>query len=388
MALPGRALLVPLCQGSWGMWRDTPAHHWRNLRQPVCLCSGSARSSRDLERELHTPVLRSEVLHYLDIQPGQVFLDLTFGGGGHSKAILRSVPGVTLIAADRDPVAFRLAQKLAEEYPGQVRPVLGRFSQLRELLSVQGQGDGSVDAVLLDAGCSSMQMDDAERGFSLSRDGPLDMRMDADRYPAMPCAADVVNALDGQALASVLAVYGEERHARRIAAAIVQARGVHPIGRTRQLARIVAGAFPSCDEYARRDRLQRPAHVATKTFQALRVFVNDELNELVAGLRAAQSLLRQGGRLCVLTFHSLEDRIVKRFLRGEDLSAPPRRSIRQHARLGATHEDEEDEEGGAEMGGDGGHWVPIQKKVVLPSTEEVQENPRGRSAKLRVATKR
>ncbi|XP_076854905.1 12S rRNA N(4)-cytidine methyltransferase METTL15 isoform X3 [Brachyhypopomus gauderio] len=324
MALPGRALLVPLCQGSWGMWRDTPAHHWRNLRQPVCLCSGSARSSRDLERELHTPVLRSEVLHYLDIQPGQVFLDLTFGGGGHSKAILRSVPGVTLIAADRDPVAFRLAQKLAEEYP----------------------------------------------------------------YPAMPCAADVVNALDGQALASVLAVYGEERHARRIAAAIVQARGVHPIGRTRQLARIVAGAFPSCDEYARRDRLQRPAHVATKTFQALRVFVNDELNELVAGLRAAQSLLRQGGRLCVLTFHSLEDRIVKRFLRGEDLSAPPRRSIRQHARLGATHEDEEDEEGGAEMGGDGGHWVPIQKKVVLPSTEEVQENPRGRSAKLRVATKR
>ncbi|KAK1802185.1 hypothetical protein P4O66_021856, partial [Electrophorus voltai] len=342
----------------------------------------------------------------------QVFLDLTFGGGGHSKAILRSVPGVTVVAADRDPVAFRLAQKLAEEYPGQVRPVLARFSQLRELLPSLGLADSGLDAALLDAGCSSMQMDVAVRGFSLSKDGPLDMRMDGDRrlravslrscrrrtvtssgligllfvrrYPAMPGAADAVNALDQQALTSVLATYGEERHARKIAAAIAQARSFHPIVRTQQLARIVAGAFPACAEYARRDRLQRPSHVATKTFQALRVFVNDELNELVAGLQEAQRLLRPGGRLCVLTFHSLEDRIVKRFLRGEDLAAPRRGSVRQLIRA-ADEEQEDGEEGEAEKGGESGRWAHLRRKVVLPSEEEVQGNPRGRSAKLRAA---
>ncbi|XP_035376996.1 probable methyltransferase-like protein 15 isoform X2 [Electrophorus electricus] len=379
MALPCRGLLVPLFRSSWGRWRSVPAQYWRNPQQPGCMCFGSARSSGDPECEPHTPVLLNEVLHYLDIQPGQVFLDLTFGGGGHSKAILRSVPGVTVVAADRDPVAFRLAQKLAEEYPGQVRPVLARFSQLRELLPSLGLADSGLDAALLDAGCSSMQMDVAVRGFSLSKDGPLDMRMDGDRYPAMPGAADAVNALDQQALTSVLATYGEERHARKIAAAIAQARSFHPIVRTQQLARIVAGAFPACAEYARRDRLQRPSHVATKTFQALRVFVNDELNELVAGLQEAQRLLRPGGRLCVLTFHSLEDRIVKRFLRGEDLAAPRRGGVRQLIR--AADEEQDGEEGEAESG----RWAHLRRKVVLPSKEEVQGNPRGRSAKLRAA---
>lgn len=150
-----------------------------------------------------------------------------------------------------------------------------------------------------------------------------------------------------------------------------------------------AGAFPASALYARRDRLQRPSHVATKTFQALRIFVNDELNELVAGLQTAQDILRPGGHLCVLTFHSLEDRIAKRFLRGEDLSAPPRRSVRQraHTRLQRkleAEEDEDEEEGGKESV----HWVRLQRKVVLPSKEEVEENPRGRSAKLRAAVRR
>ncbi|KAF5897749.1 putative methyltransferase-like protein 15 isoform X2, partial [Clarias magur] len=175
-----------------------------------------------------------------DDDKGTVVLDLTFGGGGHSKAILRSVPDVTLVAVDRDPVAFRFAQQLAEEYPGQVKPVLGRFSELKELFNELGLGNRSVDAALLDAGCSSMQMDMAERGFSLSKDGPLDMRMDADRYPGMPCAADAVSALDQRALACVLAAYGEEQHAKKIAAAIVQARSLYPISRTQQLASIVA----------------------------------------------------------------------------------------------------------------------------------------------------
>nr|XP_055059769.1 probable methyltransferase-like protein 15 isoform X2 [Misgurnus anguillicaudatus]XP_055059778.1 probable methyltransferase-like protein 15 isoform X2 [Misgurnus anguillicaudatus]XP_055059784.1 probable methyltransferase-like protein 15 isoform X2 [Misgurnus anguillicaudatus] len=339
------------------------------------------------EKSLHTPVMVKEVLQCLDIQPGQVVLDLTFGAGGHSKAILQSVPGVTVVAADRDPLAFQLAQHLAQEYPGQVKPVLGRFSELDKLLPSL-----DVDVALLDAGCSSMQMDLAERGFSLSKDGPLDMRMDGDRYPDMPCAADVVNALDQQALASVLAAYGEERHTRKIAAAIAQARSVYPISRTLQLASIVAGAFPASALYARRDRLQRPSHVATKTFQALRIFVNDELNELHAGLRVVQSMLRPKGRLCVLTFHSLEDRLTKRFLRGEDLAAPPRRSIRQRARAlreAEVEEHDEEEEGEEEeKGRESAHWVIPQKKVMKPSEEEVQKNPRARSAKLRTAIRR
>ncbi|KAL1271373.1 hypothetical protein QQF64_030389, partial [Cirrhinus molitorella] len=224
---------------------------WRKLWLPERLYTSSVPTSPDSdlknlemsaqsEKPFHTPVMVKEVLQFLDIKPGQVVLDLTFGAGGHSKAILQSVPGVTVVAADRDPMAFQMAQRLAEKYQGQVKPVLGRFSELNNLLRALGFGPGGVDAALLDAGCSSMQMDSAERGFSLSKDGPLDMRMDGDRYPDMPCAADVVNALDQQALASVLAAYGEERHTRKIAAAIAQARSVYPIGRTLQLASIIA----------------------------------------------------------------------------------------------------------------------------------------------------
>ncbi|XP_073693192.1 12S rRNA N4-methylcytidine (m4C) methyltransferase [Garra rufa] len=377
---------------------------WRKLWLPGRLYTSSVPSNPDSdlknlemstqsEKPFHTPVMVKEVLQFLDIKPGQVVLDLTFGAGGHSKAILQSVPDVTVVAADRDPTAYQMAQRLAEKYPGQVKPVLGRFSELYNLLPALGLGPGGVDAALLDAGCSSMQMDSAERGFSLSKDGPLDMRMDGDRYPDMPCAADVVNALDQQALASVLAAYGEERHTRKIAAAIAQARSVYPIGRTLQLASIVAGAFPASALYARRDRLQRPSHVATKTFQALRIFVNDELNELHAGLRVAQTLLRPKGRLCVLTFHSLEDRLTKRFLRGEDLAAPPRRSIRQRAKARPEFEEEErEEEEGEEneeeeKGRESKYWVSL-RKVTKPSVEEVQENPRARSAKLRTAVRR
>ncbi|XP_029497506.1 12S rRNA N4-methylcytidine methyltransferase-like [Oncorhynchus nerka] len=335
------------------------------------------------EQTLHTPVMLKEVLRCLDIQPGQVVLDMTFGGGGHTKAILRASPEVTVVALDRDPTAFSLAQQLAKEHSGRVHPLLGRFSELGALLSRLRLQSGSVDAVLLDAGCSSMQMDCPERGFSLSKDGPLDMRMDADRYPDMPCAADVVNALDQQALASILTAYGEERHARKIASAMVEARSVYPITRTQQLASVVAGSFAASALYARKDRLQRPSHVATKTFQALRMFVNDELNELHAGLCTAQTVLKPGGRLCVLTFHSLEDRLVKRFLHGEDVGAPPRRSVRQ--RVQRWEEEEEEEEKGGEK--DSGHWVDLQRGVLMPQAEDVLENPRGRSAKLRAAFK-
>ncbi|CAJ1049775.1 probable methyltransferase-like protein 15 isoform X2 [Xyrichtys novacula] len=308
---------------------------------------------------------------------------MTFGGGGHTKAILNTVPEVTVLALDRDPAAISLAEQLAKEHSGRVKPLLGRFSELEALLSDMSIKPGTIDAVLLDAGCSSMQMDQAERGFSLSKDGPLDMRMDGERYPNMPCAADAVNTLDQQALASILTAYGEERHARKIASAIVEARRVNPITRTQQLASVVAGVFPAAVAYRRKDRLNRPAHMATKTFQALRIFVNDELNELHTGLCAAQAALRPGGRLCVITFHSLEDRLVKRFLRGEDLSNLDHYhfSPRKQETMKGRFVDER-------KGGESLLWVPVRKKVITAEKEDVEENPRGRSAKLRAAVRR
>ncbi|XP_029951505.1 probable methyltransferase-like protein 15 [Salarias fasciatus] len=369
------------------LWRA-----WRTFKfSPLSSLAG--RGSEDTSEEMsavspekppHTPVMLKEVLHYLDIQAGQVVLDMTFGGGGHTKAILSAAPGVTVLALDRDPTAISLAQRLAEQHHGRVKPLLGRFSELEALLSNMSIKPGSIDAVLLDAGCSSMQMDQAERGFALSKDGPLDMRMDGERYPDMPRAADVVNTLDQQALASILAAYGEERHARKIASAIVEARRVNPITRTQQLASVVAGSFPAAVVHARRDRLHRPAHVATKTFQALRIFVNDELNELHAGLRAARTLLKPAGRLCVITFHSLEDRLVKRFLQGEDLS-----NLEQDHFSPRKHASRKDKKlAGDERGGENAVWVPLRRKVIIPEKEDVRENPRGRSAKLRAAALR
>ncbi|KAL2309970.1 hypothetical protein Nmel_006207, partial [Mimus melanotis] len=271
-------------------------------------------------------------------------------------------------------------------YRKQIQPLLGQFSQSEALLISSGVEPGTLDGVLLDAGCSSMQLDTPERGFSLHKDGPLDMRMDGDRCPGMATAADVVNALDARALASILRAYGEERHAGRIAAAIVRARSVHPIASTQQLASIVAGAFPASALYARKDLLQRPAHVATKTFQALRIFVNDELHELLIGLKTAEKFLKPGGRLVALSFHSLEDRIIKRFLHGIDMTEKynlgSKQKIRQalkNSSKGGTQE--------SPCGKSNSNWIFIQKKVLTPQDKDIQINPRGRSAKLRAAIK-
>ncbi|XP_061236975.1 12S rRNA N4-methylcytidine (m4C) methyltransferase isoform X2 [Bos javanicus] len=190
--------------------------------------------------KLHIPVMVDEVVRCLAPQKGQVFLDMTFGSGGHTRAILQKEPDITLYALDRDPTAYAIAEQLSELYPKQIRAILGQFSQAEALLMKAGVQPGTLDGVLLDLGCSSMQLDTPERGFSLRKDGPLDMRMDGDRYPDMPTAADVVNALDQQALASILRAYGEEKHAKKIASAIIQARGLYPITRTQQLASIVA----------------------------------------------------------------------------------------------------------------------------------------------------
>ncbi|NXF03081.1 MET15 protein, partial [Smithornis capensis] len=336
---------------------------------------------------LHTPVMLEEVVNCLSPQPGQRFLDMTFGAGGHTTALLEKANDITVYALDRDPTAYKIAQQLSESYPKQIQPLLGQFSQSEALLISSGIEPGTLDGVLLDAGCSSMQFDTPERGFSLQKDGPLDMRMDSDRYPDMPTAADVVNGLDQQALASILRTYGEERHARKIASAIVQARSIYPITRTQQLASIVAGAFPASALYARRDLLQRPVHVATKTFQALRIFVNDELHELFIGLNTAEKFLKPGGRLVALSFHSLEDRIIKRFLHGIDMTEKYNLSSRQKIRQALKNSFKKEDTQESSDGKPNLKWVSIQKKVLTPQDKDIQKNPRGRSAKLRAAIK-
>ncbi|XP_044609675.2 12S rRNA N(4)-cytidine methyltransferase METTL15 isoform X3 [Equus asinus] len=347
----------------------------------------SQDSSSEAMTKLHIPVMVEEVVRCLAPQKGQIFLDMTFGSGGHTRAILQKESDITLYALDRDPTAYALAEQLSELYPKQIRAMLGQFSQAEALLMKAGVQPETLDGVLLDLGCSSMQLDAPERGFSLRKDGPLDMRMDGGRYPDMPTAADVVNALDQQALASILRTYGEEKHAKKIASAIVQARSIYPITRTQQLASIVAGAFPPSAIYARKDLLQRSTHIATKTFQAFRIFVNDELNELYTGLKTAQKFLRPGGRLVALSFHSLEDRIVKRFLLGismaERFNLSARQKVIQSSQLGSGHKNKE----GGSTGRAPLMWELIHKKVLTPEDQDVEDNPRGRSAKLRAAIK-
>ncbi|XP_069888787.1 12S rRNA N4-methylcytidine (m4C) methyltransferase isoform X2 [Dipodomys merriami] len=317
----------------------------------------SRDSDSKVMNNLHIPVMVDEVIHCLAPQKGQNIITKMMSLSNAVKPTSK-----------------------------QIRAMLGQFSQAEGLLMKAGVQPETFDGVLLDLGCSSMQLDAPERGFSLRKDGPLDMRMDGGRYPDMPTAADVVNALDQQALASILRTYGEEKHARKIAAAIIHARSIYPITRTQQLASIVAGAFPPSAIYSRKDLLQRSTHIATKTFQALRIFVNNELNELYSGLKTAQKFLRPGGRLVALSFHSLEDRIVKRFLLGisltERFNLSVRQKVKQTLQLGSNHEDKEEISARAPL-----MWELIHKKVLTPDNGEVQDNPRGRSAKLRAAKK-
>ncbi|XP_054683725.1 12S rRNA N4-methylcytidine (m4C) methyltransferase isoform X2 [Grus americana] len=358
--------------------------------QTVCKCETEelpqSTENNNFGR-LHIPVMLEEVVNCLSPQPGQRFLDMTFGAGGHTTALLEKASDITIYALDRDPTAYKIAQQLSESYPKQIRALLGQFSQSEALLISSGVEPGTLDGVLLDAGCSSMQFDTPERGFSLQKDGPLDMRMDSDRYPDMPTAADVVNALDQQALASILRTYGEERHAKKIASAIVQARSIYPITRTQQLASIVAGAFPASALYARKDLLQRPTHVATKTFQGLRIFVNDELHELFIGLKTAEKFLKPGGRLVALSFHSLEDRIIKRFLHGINMTEKYNLGSRQKIRRALKNCSKDDDTQELPHGKSNSKWIFIQKKVLTPQAKDIRTNPRGRSAKLRAAIK-
>jgi len=296
----------------------------------------------------HVPVLLDEVVDAMQPRAGKVLVDGTFGAGGYSRALLNG--GASVIAFDRDPSAAQFAAGLPAD---RFRLVERRFSELDE-----ETGEGGVDGVVLDIGVSSMQLDQAERGFSFMRDGPLDMRMAADG----PTAADLVNEAEPEEIARILYVYGEERESRRIARAIAKRREAQPFTRTLELAEFIEKTLGG--------RRGAKVHPATRSFQAIRIAVNEELSELEAGLVAAERALKTGGRLCVVTFHSLEDRIVKTFFA---------------VRAGKTPA--------------GSRHAPPVKTAAAPSFQllfngaqgpseaELAANPRARSAKLRAAVR-
>ena len=302
----------------------------------------------------HIPVMLSEVLAALDPKDGEIIVDGTFGAGGYSKAILDRAD-CKIIAIDRDPEAFQLSRALVEAYPGRLVAVHAPFSEMQEIAA--HEAIGAVAGVVLDLGVSSMQLDQAERGFSFAKDGPLDMRMGGQG----PTAADLVNTLDESELADIIFVLGEERRARAIAKAIVARRGDAPIARTAELADIVARVIGR-----KRDETKHPA---TRTFQALRLYLNRELDELARGLSAAERLLKARGRLVVVTFHSLEDRIAKRFFASR--SAPPPR--------GSRHLPEAEDEILAPS------FRLLNRRPLEPNQAEIRRNPRARSARLRAA---
>ncbi|WP_207458303.1 16S rRNA (cytosine(1402)-N(4))-methyltransferase RsmH [Azospirillum sp. SYSU D00513] len=302
----------------------------------------------------HIPVLLNEVVEALSPRAGGVYVDGTFGAGGYSRAILDSAD-CRVFGIDRDPAAIERGRALSAAYPGRLEVIEGRFGDMDELLS--SRGIGPVDGVALDIGVSSPQIDEPERGFSFRFDGPLDMRMGRDG----PTAADVVNGAAESELADIIYHYGEERMARRVARAIVAARAETPFERTRQLAELVRSVVPK----GRADAIDP----ATRTFQALRIHVNDELGELRRGLSAAESLLKPGGRLAVVSFHSLEDREVKTFLK-ERSSPPPAPS--RHAPQARGEERTPS-------------FRLLSRKPIGPGPEEERNNPRARSARLRAA---
>jgi 16S rRNA (cytosine1402-N4)-methyltransferase len=302
----------------------------------------------------HVPVLLPEVLEALGPAPGRTVIDGTFGAGGYSKAILET--GAEVLALDRDPSAARFAQPLAAAFDGRFHFAQSRFSQMQARL--QEIGREHCDGVALDLGVSSMQIDEPERGFSFMRDGPLDMRMGPDG----PSAADLVNTLEPAELARIFFVYGEERQSRRIAAALARRRALEPFARTLDLAESVEKAVGG--------RRGAPIHPATRVFQALRIAVNQELSELEAGLDAAERVLRSGGKLAVVTFHSLEDRIVKAFFteRAGRLPAGSRHLPPSAAGPEPTFE-------------------LLFKGARAPGPAEMAANPRARSAKLRAGVR-
>ena len=298
----------------------------------------------------HVPVLVHSVIEQLGVRDGGVYIDGTFGAGGYTRAILAAA-NASVIAIDRDRTAVANGAGLAQAAGGRLTLVEGRFSELDSV--ARKFGHELVDGVVLDIGVSSMQLDQAERGFSFRLDGPLDMRMAGEG----PSAADVIACASERDLADVIYQLGEERHSRAVARAIVKARAEKPIATTQALAEIVARVVHV-----------KPGtiHPATRTFQALRIFVNEELHELVAALEAAERVLKSGGHLVIVSFHSLEDRIVKTFF-----------AERGRIAAGSRH--------APVIEGPAPTFNVLTKRPIVADDAEVDANPRARSAKLRVA---
>jgi 16S rRNA (cytosine1402-N4)-methyltransferase len=308
---------------------------------PIAAAGGPAR---------HIPVLLAEALQALNVRADGVYLDGTYGAGGYSRALIER--GARVVAVDRDPAAIVAGQQLVAASQGRLRLVEGRFGDLDAI--AQSVAAAPLDGVVLDVGVSSMQLDEASRGFSLRQDAPLDMRMEG----AGRTAADILREDDERRIADILFYFGEERAARRIARAIVADRQTSPYVSTRRLAEMIARVAPA--------RPGETIHPATRSFQALRIAVNDELGQLLGALEAAERALKPGGRLVVVTFHSLEDRIVKQFLarrsgRGE---AASRRLPGEPTPAEAT-------------------FLAAAGQPILPGQAELAANPRARSAKLR-----
>jgi 16S rRNA (cytosine1402-N4)-methyltransferase len=298
----------------------------------------------------HISVLGREAVALLSPRDGGIYVDATFGAGGYSRMIL-DVAGARVIGIDRDRTAIAGGFELVDRSEGRLTLVEDRFSRLADVCA--DEGVTQVDGVVMDVGVSSMQLDGADRGFSFRLDGPLDMRMGQDG----PSAADVIARASEADLANIIYIFGEERHSRSVARAIVAARKEAPIATTRALADIVARVVRS-----------KPGeiHPATRTFQALRIFVNEELDELHLALSAAERVLKPGGRLAVVSFHSLEDRIVKNFFAERGKAAGGSRHLPEVAAAPPS-------------------FVILTKRPIIPGEAEISANPRARSAKLRAA---
>jgi len=306
-----------------------------------------------MSSNVHVPVLLGPVLEGLDIKADGLYVDGTFGRGGHSAAILKALDASgRLIAIDRDPQAVASASTLLTDDP-RFEVVGSEFAQLATIIGERGQS-GKVNGLLLDLGVSSPQLDEAERGFSFLRNGPLDMRMDPDSGIA---AAEWLQTVKERDLKSIIRKFGEERHAARIARAIVTKRENSTIETTGQLAEIVSSVVPAHT---------RKRHPATKTFQAIRLFINNELGQLEAVLAQSMDVLQLGGRLCVISFHSLEDRIVKRFMRDASREAEQYRGM-------------------PEVPEEFRPKLALIGKMISATAEEIQVNVRARSARLRIA---
>ena len=316
--------------------------------------SPSGRQSSTAGSDYHIPVMLEEVVHFLAPSRGKLFLDGTLGGGGHTRRLLED--GANVIGLDRDPDALQFARQRLAEFGDSFSAIHTDFRDYSDLLGTVGIC-GGLDGILLDLGVSSRQLENFDRGFSFQGDGPLDMRMNPE---AELSAEVVVNEWAEDELIRIFREYGEERSARRIAGAIVKARQDHPITTTLQLADLVESVLP------RRGR----QHPATRIFQAIRIAVNDEFGALRVALEEAHRWLRPGGRLVVITFHSLEDRIVKQFMRSHCMEWIDRPELPEPIPNPECYFD------------------AVVRKALSPSDEEVAENPRARSAKLRVVERR